>query len=109
MLAGSRIAVANAPDDAFVLTPPPPRPPVADVAAAVRDALRFPLSGEPLEALIARGGRATILVEPPALPLPATLHEPRRTAIAATVDELDRVGVPVDRQTILVAGGLSRR
>ena len=51
-----------------MLRPPPPREPIADVAAAVRDALRFPLDGEPLEALVARGARATIVVEPPALP-----------------------------------------
>src|SRR5215210_1127338 len=103
MLAGSRIAVATAPDDAVVLTPPPPRRPIADVGAAVRDALRFPLSGEPLEAVISPGARATIVVEPPALPLPGTPLEPRRGALAATVDELARVGVPIERQTILVA------
>src|SRR6266540_6822333 len=109
MLAGSRIAVASAPDDAVVLTPPPPRRAIADVGAAVRDALRFPLSGDPLEAAISPGARATIVVEPPALPLPGTPLEPRRAALAATVDELVRVGVPVERQTILVAGGLARR
>jgi hypothetical protein len=109
MLAGSRLAVAQTPDDAVVLAPPPPRPPIADVGAAVRDALRFPLSGEPLEALVARRGRATIVVEPPALPLPAATFDPRRAAIAATVDELERVGVPTARQTIVVAGGLARR
>ena len=109
MLAGSRLALATAPDDALVLTPPPPRPHVADVGAAVRDALRFPLSGEPLEALVSRGARATIVVEPAALPLPATPLEPRQAAVAATVDELARVGIPVERQTILVAGGLARR
>ena len=38
----------------------------------MRDALRFPLAGEPLEALVPRGGRATIVVEPPALPLPGS-------------------------------------
>jgi len=109
MLAGSRLAVATAPDDALVLTPPRPRRQIADVGAAVRDALRFPLSGEPLEALVSPGARATIVVEPAALPLPATQLEPRQAAVAATVDELARVGISVDRQTILVAGGLTRR
>src|SRR6266536_715153 len=42
LLAGSKIAVVNARDDAVVLAPPPPREPVADVGAAVRDSLRFP-------------------------------------------------------------------
>jgi hypothetical protein len=109
LLAGSRLAVANASEDAVVLAPPVPRAPVADVAAAVRDALRFPLSGEPLEALARRGGRATLVVEPPALPVPGSAVDPRQGAIAATVEELARVGVPVDHQTLLVAGGLARR
>ena len=99
----------NAPDDAVILTPPPPRDAIADVGAAVRDALRFPLAGEPLEALAKPGGRATVVIEPPALPLPGAQHDPRQAAIAATVEELERIGVPLERQTLLVAGGLARR
>ena len=57
----------EADDDALVLRPPAPANAVADVGAAVRDALRFPLAGEPLEALVSPGTRATILVEPPQL------------------------------------------
>ena len=57
----------------------------------------------------ARGGRATIVVEPPALPLPGAPHDPRREALSATIDELVRCGIPDDRQTILVAGALGRR
>lgn len=109
LLAGSRIAIVNADEDAALLTPPPPREAIADVGAAVRDALRFPLSGEPLEALVPRGGRATVVVEPFSLPLPGTPVDPRQAAIAATVGELERAGIPTDRQTILVAGGLQRR
>ncbi len=30
-------------------------------------------------------------------------------ALAAAIDELERLGVPTTRQTILVAGGLNRR
>jgi hypothetical protein len=107
--AGSRVAVVAAPDDAIVLRPPTPAERGVDVAAAVRDALRFPLSGSPLEALATRGGTATIVVEPPELPLPGAPGDPRREALAAAIDELDRVGVPSQRQTILVAGGLNRR
>ena len=54
-------------------------------------------------------GRATIVVEPPALPLPGAPVDPRQAALAATIDELARLGVPSQRQTILVAGGLGRR
>jgi hypothetical protein len=109
LLSGSRLALVDAGEQAVVLAPPPPVDPIADVAAAVRDALRFPLTGEPLEARVPRGGRATIVVEPPALPIPGSPSEPRRIAIAATMDELNRAGIPLERQTLLVAGGLARR
>jgi hypothetical protein len=109
MLAGSRLVVVTADDDALVLRPPPPAEGVADVGAAVRDALRFPLAGEPLEALLTRGARATIVVEPPHLPLPGTERDPRQAAIAAAVAELERLGIPTGYQTLLVAGGLARR
>ena len=106
---GSRLTVVETGEDDVVLAPPPPGEPIADVAAAVRDALRFPLAGQPVEALVPRGGRATIVVEPPALPIPGSVTDPRRTAIAATMMELDRAGAPFERQTLLVAGGLARR
>jgi Lactate racemase N-terminal domain len=109
MLSGSRLVVVTAADDALVLRPPPPANAVADVGAAVRDALRFPLAGEPLEALVSRGTRATIVIEPPQLPLPGTERDPRQAAIAAAVAELERLGVPTGYQTLLVAGGLARR
>ena len=110
MLVGSRVVVVTAEEESFALRPPPPAEGVADVKAAVRDALRFPLAGEPLEALVPRsGGRATIVVEPPALPLPGTERDPRQDAIAAAVEELERLGIASGYQTLLVAGGLSRR
>ena len=74
---------------------------------AVRDALAFPLAGEPLDRLVTRGGTATIVIEQPSLPIPAATLGPRHLAIAAAADELDRLGV--DQLTIVVAGGLLRR
>jgi hypothetical protein len=109
MLSGSRLVIANSPDDGVILRPPAPREAIADVRGAVRDALRFPLVGAPLEALVRRGGRATIVIEPPSLPIPTAHNDPRQPAIAAVVDELERVGVPARNQTLLVAGGLARR
>jgi hypothetical protein len=109
ILSGSRLLVVRVPDGGTAVRPPPPAEGIADVRAAVRDALRFPLEGEPLEALVPRGGRATIVVEPPALPLPGVPGDPRRAAIEATVAELERVGVALERQTLLVAAGLARR
>ena len=109
LLAGTKLVIAAAPDDAIVLRPPAPGAGVADVGAAVRDALRFPLEGEPLEALVRRRGRATIVIEPPALPIPGSAADPRQLAIGAVIDELERLGIPSGYQTILVACGLARR
>src|SRR5581483_701010 len=110
LLYGSRLVVATPPEDAVVVAPPPPPDgPIADVGAAVRDALRFPLAGEPLESIVTRGGRVTIVAELPSLPIPGTQRDPRQVALRAAADELERIGVPAERQTILVATGLSRR
>jgi lactate racemase len=109
LLSGSRLVVVSAPDDAVVLRPPAPGAGVADVAAAVRDALRFPLQGEPLEALLGRRSRATIVVEPPALPLPGSQQDPRQQALVAVIEELERHGIETGYQTILVTAGLARR
>jgi hypothetical protein len=111
MVSGSRVAVVTMPADSVALRPPSPGPALADVGAAVAEALRFPLDGSPLRDLVAGGGqkRATIVVEPPALPIPGADHDPRRIAVTAAVEELERAGVPTGYQTILVAGGLARR
>ena len=109
LLAGSRLTVVDAPPDAVVLRSPPPAEPLAEVGAAVREALRFPLAGRSIEQLATRGGSATIVVEPPAIPMPSSVRDPRQEALAATVAELERVGVPLERQTILIAGGLDRK
>lgn len=101
--------IAAAPDDAVVLRPPPPTGRVADVGAAVRDALRFPLDGEPLEALARNARRATILVEPPALPIPGVPADPRQLAVGAVVDELERLGIPSGYQTIVATAGLAKK
>jgi len=109
LLAGPRVQVAQVPPGGVVLHPPPPAAPIADVAGAVVEALRFPLAGPPVAELVPAGGRVTLVIEPPALPIPGSPHDPRQDAIAAAVDELERAGVPLERQTILVAGGLQRR
>jgi lactate racemase-like protein len=109
LLSGTRLVVATAPAGATVLRPPPPGVRVADVGAAVRDALRFPLGGNGIEALARPGVRATIVVEPPALPIPGAAADPRQLAVSAVVSELERLGIPTGYQTFLVAPGLARR
>ena len=106
---GSRLPVVALPDNALLLTAPPPLDPLANVGAAVTEALRYPLAGPPLESLAQRAGTATIVVQPPALPLPSPDDDPRRDALAAVLDALEQSGVPNERQTLLVAGGLARR
>lgn len=109
LLAGTRVHGVDVGTDGVVLLPPAPPEVIADVPAAVRDALRFPLAGEPLGALLGRGARVTIVVEPPALPIPGAARDPRQAAIGAVVEELERFGVPTAAQSILVAGGLARK
>jgi lactate racemase len=109
LLVGSRLQIVELPDDADVLRAPPPAEPLTDVGAAVQEALRFPLAGPSLEQLLPPGARVTIVVEPLALPVPSALRDPRQEALAAVVAELERAGVALQRQTILVAGGLARR
>jgi hypothetical protein len=110
LLAGSRPLAFTLPDNAVALPPPPPpQEHVVDVTAAVRDALGFPLSGESLAELAHGARRATIVVEPPALPVPGATRDPRTEALVAVSDELERIGIPTGFQTILVAAGLARR
>src|SRR2546423_11093874 len=106
LLAGPRLVGAPGGEDDVVLRPPPPGEALADVAAAVREALRFPLEGPPLAELAREAGRATLVVEPPALPIPGAERDPRQLAIGAAVDELERLRLPSGYQTIPVAGGL---
>src|SRR5579862_4179765 len=108
LLSGTRLVVASAPEDAQVLRPPPPGR-ATDADAATKEALRFPLDGEPLETLARGARRATILVEAPALPIPTAPGDPRQPAIAAVSDALESLGVATSSQTLLVACGLARR
>jgi Lactate racemase N-terminal domain len=109
LLSGSRIVVVPVGDEDVIIRPPPPPARTVDTTAAVRDALRFPIDGPPLSGLITSGGRATIVVEAPSLPLLGAAHDPRQDALAAAIAELEECGVTDERQTIVVAGGLGRR
>lgn len=109
LLAGSRVQLVPVDDGSVLLGPPPPLGTLADVGAAVTEALRYPLSGPSLEQLVSRSTRVTIVVEPRALPLPGAAVDPRQDALAALVDELVLLGVPAERHTVLVASGLERR
>jgi lactate racemase-like protein len=109
LLSGSRVVGVPVREGDVLLRPPPPPAHVIDVEAAVRDALAYPLAGPRLADLVARDARVTIVVEPPALPLPGAQSDPRPAALATVLDELDALGVPDERVTLLVASGLGRR
>lgn len=109
LLSGSRVVTVPVSEDDVVLRPPPPPAHDVDVPSAVRDALAFPLSGQPLEQRVRRGMRATVVVEPPALPVPGAQLDPRPLALATVLDELARLGIDDANVTLLVAGGLARR
>jgi hypothetical protein len=110
LLAGSRPLAFELPDGGVALpVPPPPGERIVDVPAAVRDALRFPLTGPPLADLARGKQRATIVVEPPALPVPGAVRDPRLEALVAASDELEAAGISSGYQTILVSAGLARR
>ena len=107
---GSRIARLTLGADVAPLRPPAPVDPLRDVAAATAEALRYPLSGATLEQLATRRGRATIVVDRALLPVPGTAEgDPRQDALAAVIDELHAQGMPHERQTLLVAGGIEQR
>lgn len=109
LLSGSRVVTVPLGDDDVVLRPPRPPAHVVDVPAAVRDALAYPLSGAPLADRVRPGARVTVVVPPPALPLPGAEMDPRAVALATVLDELADLGVGDERVTLLVAGGLMRR
>ncbi len=109
LLSGSRIVTVPVGADDVILRPPPPPARVADVVAAVRDALAYPLAGGSLDELVRPRARVTIVVEPPALPLPGAQVDPRPAALATVLDELERLRIADEDVTLLVAGGLARR
>src|SRR6188472_497015 len=94
LASGSRLPLVTVPDDAVLLAPPPPLDPIADVSAAVAEALLYPLAGPPLQVAAPRDGRATVVVQPPTLPVPTAAEDPRRDALAAVLDAPAAAGTP---------------
>ena len=110
LLSGSRLLIVSAPDDAVVLTPPPPpATAIVDVPAAVRDALRFPLDGpSPRPRRDPRRARRRSSSSRPRCRSPA--HRSTRGGMRSRRPwTSSRLGVPDEKQTILVAWGLARR
>ena len=85
ILSGSRVAVVNVPEDAVVLRPRPPSEAIATSArpSATRSASRSRARRSRRSSRA--GGKATIVVEPPELPLPGAPNDPRQAALAAAI------------------------
>ena len=95
---GTSVAV---PDGATVVVPVD-APALADEAAAVTVALRHPLAGSPLAALVRDAPRVAIVFPDLTRPMP------NRTVLPPLLTELAEAGVPDDRITLLCATGTHR-
>jgi hypothetical protein len=91
-----------------VVYPPPPLPGLADVDAAIADALDAPLGMEPLDALLRPGMRLTIAFDDISVPLPQ-MREPdvRGLIIEQIVERAYRAGI--DDIQLVAALALHRR
>jgi len=83
-------------------------PPVADLAAATRDALRRPRGSPPLaqlarDALAARSGATAVIAV-----TDLTRASPDDVLVPPLLDELNAGGIPEERITVIVAVGLHR-
>lgn len=90
------------PDSADVILPVD-APALADEDAGIRAALRSPVTGPPLRALV-EGARRVAVVFPD-----LTRPMPNRTVLPPLLDELARAGVPDDHVTLLCATGTHRQ
>ncbi|NLO72927.1 MAG: nickel-dependent lactate racemase [candidate division WS1 bacterium] len=79
-----------------------PAPPLPDVTAATRHALRQPLGAKPLRELAAGRGKVCLVLPDNTRPLPC------KTLLPPILEELARAGVGPERILLLIATGLHR-
>ena len=111
LLSGSRLPLVTVADDAVLLRPPPRARPAARRRGRGRRGASLPARrARRSRDLVTRGGRvddrrrATLAARPRARP---STRASRRSR--PSIDELERLGMPAEQHTILVAGGLERR
>ena len=90
------------PDSADVILPVD-APGLDDEDAAIRAALRAPVAGAGLRALVEGAGRVAVVFPDLTRPMP------NRTVLPPLLDELARAGVPDERVTLLCATGTHRQ
>jgi nickel-dependent lactate racemase len=101
-LAYGRVGLAiQSPADRTTVVAPRPAEPAADPAAALRAALRHPVSGPPLRQVVPAGARVAVSL------CDATRPQPREAMIRVLLDELDDI-VARDDVLLLVATGTHR-
>ena len=95
---GLRISL---PADRTTVVAPAHHPAAPDVPAALRDALRRPVAGPPLRAVVRPGQRVAVSV------CDVTRPQPREAMLRALLGELDGIAGPGDL-TVLIATGTHR-
>ncbi len=95
---GLRISL---PADRTTVVAPAYHPAAPDVPAALREALRRPVAGPPLRAVVRPGQRVAVSV------CDLTRPQPREAMLRALLDELDGIAGP-DDLTVLIATGTHR-
>jgi len=81
-------------------------PPVADLRAALQEALRRPLDLPPLRELAKPGWKVTVAFDDPTVPCYGPVWEP---AIRSVLEELEHAGVKKRDVTLLCANALHRK
>ena len=111
-----RIAYANGqlsvqiPERARTVTGNPAKPPITDIASAVREALHNPIAHQPLPSLVSSSSKVTIAFDDAAGAYFRTKHTDfRQIAIEIILEELLKAGVQLSNITLLLAQGLHRK
>jgi nickel-dependent lactate racemase len=98
------------PEDARVLRPNPPLPPLPDVRQAVREALYNPIAHEPVHRLV--GPKAKVLIcfdDTSGATWQVKAPDVRRVAIEVLLEEMTKAGVPLENVTLMCTQGLHRK
>lgn len=110
---GDRWITVDLPEHAEIVSPGailggggPPLPPVRNMADAMRDAIRRPQDGPPLQQRVRPGARVTIAFDDPTVPCYAPVW---KTALSAILEELELGGVNRGHVALLCANALHRQ
>lgn len=109
LVSGYDVRPVTLPEGTQVLRPPMPFPALADIAASVARALEEPLAGPALSQRLRPELKLTVVVDDFSFPAPPSAREVRGLLLEGLLAALRRARVPLDRVTLLVANGASRK